>query len=114
MTIARLRQFFEAHPGIEAAVAVDTVIAMLAYGVLMEMGLTVPDKVKLVSFDDPKLPFVPFVQQDTETIARRAVDILIEQMEKGYRVERVTVPVRFVDRVRYPMPDDIPHGDDLM
>jgi len=114
MTIARLRQFFEAHPGIEAAVAVDTVIAMLACGVLMEMGLTVPDKVKLVSFDDPKLPFVPFVQQDTETIARRAVDILIEQMEKGYRVERVTVPVRFVDRVRYPMPDDIPHGDDLM
>lgn len=87
--------------------------AGVACGVLQEMGLTVPDRVRLVSFDDPKLPFVPFIQQDTETIAKRAVDILIGQMEKGYRVERVTVPVRFVDQVRYPMPDDIPHGDNL-
>jgi DNA-binding LacI/PurR family transcriptional regulator len=90
------------------------VIALLAYGVLQEMGLTVPDKIKLISFDDPKLPFVPFIQQDTETIAKRAVEILIDQMEKGYRVERVTVPVRLVDHVRYPMPDDIPHGDGMM
>jgi len=113
-TIARLKKFFAEHSEIEAVVAVDTVVAMLAYGVLQEMGLTVPDKVRLVSFDDPKLPFVPFIQQDTESIAKRAVDILIRQMEKGYMIERVTVPVRFMDNVRYPMPDDIPHGDNLL
>ncbi|THF80375.1 GntR family transcriptional regulator [Cohnella fermenti] len=110
-TIARLKQFFEAHSEIDAVVAVDTVVAMLAYSVLQEIGLTVPDRMRLVSFDDPKLPFVPFIKQDVESIAKHAVDILLRQMESAYKVERVIVPVRFIENVRYPFPSDLRDRD---
>ncbi|MFB9279289.1 GntR family transcriptional regulator [Cohnella cellulosilytica] len=110
-TRMQLRRFFEAHPEIDAVVAIDTIIATLAYGVLQEMGRTIPDKIKLVSYDDPKLPFVPFIKQNIESIANHAADILIDQMESAYRVERVTVPVRFVEDVAYPLPSDLFDSD---
>ncbi|RKP52918.1 GntR family transcriptional regulator [Cohnella endophytica] len=110
-TIARLKRFFETHPEMDAVVAIDAVIATLAYGVLQQIGRTIPDKIKLVSYDDPKLPFVPFIKQNIESIANHAVDILIRQMESTYQVERVTVPVRLVEDVTYPLPRDLRDAD---
>ncbi|THF80382.1 GntR family transcriptional regulator [Cohnella fermenti] len=104
---SRIRSFLENCPHVTAVVTVDTVLARLAYAVLHEMGRKVPNDVLLASFDDPKLPFVPFVEQDIGTISQKAVDLIIRQMEQGYFVARESVPVRFVDGVRYPMPDGI-------
>jgi len=36
----------------------------------------VPQDVALVSFDDPKLPFVPYIQQDIFAVADKAVELI--------------------------------------
>lgn len=99
-----LRNFFRDHPSVTAVVAMDAPLAVLAFAALHETGRSVPGDVLLISFDDPKLPFVPFVQQDTAAIAKRAVEILVSQMEKEYRVLSEEVPTQFLIDVRYPLP----------
>jgi DNA-binding LacI/PurR family transcriptional regulator len=103
----KLHEFFTTHMDITAIFAVDTTIAMLAFAVLHEMGRNIPQDMIMISFDDPKLPFVPFIKQDIESIAKKAVAILISQMENTYRVLRETVPVEFVSEVEYPLPGGI-------
>jgi hypothetical protein len=61
--------------------------------------------VTLISFDDSKLPFVPYIQQDIDTIAYKAVELIIEQMEGTYVPRRKTVPVKFAADVGYPTPE---------
>lgn len=99
-----LMTFFRERPSISAVVAIDTPLASFSYAALNEVGRRVPDDVTLVSFDDPKLPFVSFVEQDAATIAQRAVEILLRQMESDYQVVCEEIPVRFVTDVRYPAP----------
>ena len=101
---SQIAAFFKANPHVTAVFAVDTVLARLAYAALGEMGRRVPQDVALVSFDDPKLPFVPYIQQDIDTIADKAADFIIEQMEDTYVPRRETVPVKFVADVGYPTP----------
>lgn len=99
-----LMKFFQDHPSLAAVVAIDTPLASLSYAALNEIGRKIPEDVTLISFDDPKLPFVPYIRQDTATIAQRAVDILLAQMESDYVVMREEIPVQFVTEVRYPTP----------
>ena len=103
----KLHEYFERHPGVTAILAVDTIIARLAYAVLSEMGKAIPKDIVLVSFDDPKLPFVPFVQQDMIEIAKRSVGLLISQMEDEYKFRRELVPMQFVSDVQYPLSSSI-------
>ena len=52
----------------------------------------------------PKLPFVPYVKQNVEEIARKTIQVLIEQMENSYTVTSHKVPVKLVLDVKYPDP----------
>ena len=101
----QIAEFFDARPDLTAALAVDTVLARLAYAALWVSGRRVPQDVALVSFDDPKLPFVPYIQQDIFAVADKAVELIIEQMEGQYAPRRETVPVTFVADVGYPTPE---------
>jgi GntR family transcriptional regulator of arabinose operon len=104
---AKIKAFFEAHPLVTAAITVDTVLARLVYASLYEIGRTVPQDLTLISFDDPKLPFVPYMEQNIPLIADRAVEMIIKQMEESYSSQRETVPVKFVRDVRYPAPEGL-------
>ena len=86
-------KFFDAHPQVTAAFAVDNMLARLAYAALNETGRRVPETIALVSFDDPKLPFVPYVRQDIDAIAEKAVELIIEQMEGTVSLSRVTARI---------------------
>jgi len=100
-------KFFDAHPQVTAAFAVDNMLARLAYAALNETGRRVPETIALVSFDDPKLPFVPYVRQDIDAIAEKAVELIIEQMEGTVSLSRETVPVTFVADAGYPTPEGL-------
>ena len=104
LVIEQLKEFFLMRPNVTAAVTVDSPLASLSYAALNEIGRKIHDDVMLVSFDDPKLPFVPHVKQDVAEIARRAVGILITQMECGYNIVYEKIPVKFMPDVEYPTP----------
>lgn len=103
----KIKTFFQAYPEITAAITIDTVLARLVYAAVYEIGKRIPDDLTLVSFDDPKLPFVPYIVQDIPAIAEKAVDMIIQQMEGSYIPRRETVPVTFIRDVRYPTPEGL-------
>lgn len=103
----QIAEFFDARPDLTAALAIDTVLARLAYAVLWESGRRVLQDITFDSFDDPKLPFVPYIQQDIFAVADKAVELIIEQMEGQYAPRREMVPVTFVADVGYPTPEGL-------
>lgn len=57
---------------------------------LQERGVSVPDDVSVVSFDDidrfsPRPPFLTTIHQPLELIGRRAAELLLERMQHPYR-----------------------------
>ncbi|WP_320930340.1 GntR family transcriptional regulator [Hungatella sp.] len=100
----QLTAFLTAHSEITAIVTMDAILASLAYEVLSILGKHIPDDITLISFDDPKLPFVPYVKQDIESIARRSTKILTEQIENKYTIVQEDLPMTFVKNVSYPLP----------
>lgn len=101
---AKLKAFFHEHRDITGVLSIDTPFASLSYAALCEMGLSIPSDVCLVSFDDPKLPFVPYIRQNMKEIAHTAVNILANQMESGYQFVCRKVPTSLITDVTYPLP----------
>lgn len=108
-----LKEFLSSRKNIDGIICVNTPLASLTYAILQESGRRVPEDVTLVSFDDPKLPFVPYVEQDVRTIGLSAVDILVRQMENEYFFTWKKVPTRLVTDVAYPQPFSQPFTTDI-
>jgi DNA-binding LacI/PurR family transcriptional regulator len=100
----QLADYLRGRPDITALVAMDAVLASLCYAVLHTIGRRVPQDITLVSFDDPKLPFIPFVQQDVRRIAKRSTEILIAQIGDKHQVVREKIPMTFTKDVACPLP----------
>ncbi|MFB9279287.1 GntR family transcriptional regulator [Cohnella cellulosilytica] len=103
----KIKAFFHTYPRITAVITIDTVLARLVYASVYEIGKRIPDELTLVSFDDPKLPFVPYIEQNIPAIAEKAVEMIIHQMEGAYAPRREIVPVTFVRDVTYPAPEGL-------
>lgn len=101
---AALTAFINEHPNATAGITIDTPLASVVYAILNKSGRRVPDDFKLISFDDPRLPFVPYVKQNVVQIAEKATRILISQMEEGYKVISEKIPATFIKDVTYPLP----------
>lgn len=99
-----LKAFISEHPNATAGIAIDTPLASAVYAILHKSGKRIPENFKLISFDDPRLPFVPYVKQNVALIAEKATRILISQMEDGYKVFSEKVPASFIRDVTYPLP----------
>lgn len=70
----------------------------------ISMGISVPEKLSIVGFDDhmiSRLVEVPIttISQDCNEIGRRAAELIVQQIEKpDHKTQHVIVPVRFVER----------------
>ncbi|WP_158602316.1 GntR family transcriptional regulator [Cohnella endophytica] len=103
----RIKSFLRTYPQITAVITIDTVLARLVYASVYEIGKRIPDDMTLVSFDDPKLPFVPYIEQNIPAIADKTVEMIIQQMEGTYAPRREIIPVTFIRDVRYPSPEGL-------
>nr|WP_183601272.1 GntR family transcriptional regulator [Paenibacillus phyllosphaerae] len=82
------------HKRIDAVIALDVELARLAYYTLQRIGAGAKT---IVTFDDPEIPGIAFIQQDESAIGRRAVAVLMDQITLGRQTAaRYVVPVRLV------------------
>ncbi|QNK42127.1 LacI family DNA-binding transcriptional regulator [Caproicibacter fermentans] len=82
------RELFRRFPDAEGILAVSDMAALSLYRLLHEQGRSVPDDVMIVGYDGVELselmtPALTTVAQPIEAIGRRAVGLILEQVEKG-------------------------------
>ena len=92
-----IKDFYAAHPEITAAIAVNSEMAQLAYYALQEIGRKIPADFELISFDQPYTPNTSYIMQNEEEIARKAVNLLMLQIEGSAAAQSVKVETQFVD-----------------
>ena len=95
-----IKTFYQAHPEITAAICVNSEMAQIAYYALQELGQKIPEDFELTSFDQPYTPNTSYIMQNEEEIARKAVNLLMLQVEGGATVQSVKVQTQFVDYTR--------------
>ena len=88
-------------------------------GGLRDLGLTVPDDVSLVGFDDvvgAELfdPPLTVIVQPVYDIGRRAIDVLLRRIAEPDRpLEDVTLPARLVERASVIPIDIVPSEEEV-
>lgn len=101
------RQLIQQTPRPTAIFAANDLMAVGALQAIQEQGLSIPQDISLVGFDDiPQAsivhPRLTTVRQPLEQMGRVAVNLLIEQIENGNQVDlaprRVTLATRFIER----------------
>lgn len=97
-TLAYVTEFLRKHPGISAAFTLTAEMATLAYQALQHSPGAKPD-VRIISFDDPGIPGIPFIMQNEKRLAESAVELLISQLSGEYNPQKIEIPVNldFVD-----------------
>ena len=88
----------------DGLVCTNDVLAVGALQALLDKGIQVPQQVKLTGNDDTMLaityrPSISSIHQDTVTLARESVDMLLNRIEGETVVKNhIVVPVRLVER----------------
>lgn len=88
-------------PGLTAVFAMSDVQAVGAIRALHDRGLRVPEDISVVGFDGIELgayvvPRLSTVRQDARQLARRGVDILLQQIRTGGPPVHELIPYEFV------------------
>lgn len=98
-----LRDFLEKHPDTDGMFADSDVIAAYVLQVCHDMGICVPEQLKIVGFDDVNIaalttPGITTIHQPIEQMADQAIRI-ISEIDEGKVVPTKTVfPVTLVER----------------
>lgn len=98
------RQLIQRDPRPTAIFASNDLMALGAMQAIQEQGLSIPQHISLIGFDDiPQAslvhPRLTTVRQPLEQMGRVAVNLLIEQIENpDITPRRVTLATRFVER----------------
>ena len=87
----------------DAIVAANDNMAFGALEALQELGIHVPDEIALIGYDDVEeasavMPPLTTVHQPMSTLGKRAVEILLDVIEKRAVSDRVTLPTDLVKR----------------
>lgn len=96
------RRLLERTPDLTAVFALGDVIAFGALRAIADAGLSVPDGLSLVGFDDTSfsqfsVPRVTTIRQGSELMGRRAAQILLAGMSGGAATHEV-VPFELMER----------------
>ena len=103
--VAMARQALALHPQPTAFLAANNFIAVGTYQAAREAGLSVPDDVSIVSFDDLPAwltmePFLTVAAQPAYEMGQRATQILLERLDREVLVEphEVILPFEIIVR----------------
>lgn len=86
--------FLKGHSGISAAFSLTEETARLTSAAIS--CLHDHADIDLLSFDNPHLSDIAYVQQDEQEMARTAVKLLLEQIEDIYSPKNAVIPVQLV------------------
>lgn len=92
-----IKQFYQKHSDITAAICVNAEMAQIAYYALNQIGKKIPDDFELISFDQPYTPGVSYISQDEKQIAKKAVDLLLTQIDGTSEISQLQIPSEFID-----------------
>lgn len=94
--IAKLICFFDENPEINAALFLTNYMGLAGLQAFRKKGLRIPKDISVISFDDHDSfrlhsPSISVISQPIEKIAKKAVEMLMAQMEgaTSYEIEKV-------------------------
>jgi DNA-binding LacI/PurR family transcriptional regulator len=102
-----MRAFLAKGVDFDSIVAFNDTLALGAVRVMQEAGIRVPDDVAVIGFDDVdetrySIPTLSTIDPGKDEIARRAIEILLDRIEKHGKTvapaQEVDVPFRVVTR----------------
>ncbi|MGX5817766.1 LacI family DNA-binding transcriptional regulator [Chitinophaga lutea] len=104
--VARIRRFVEENKGMDAIFFSTNYLGILGLEAIAGMGLRMPDDIAVICFDDHDIfrlypPGITVVEQPVEEIAKTAIHLLMQQLDKSPRQTRKTqvqIPGKFIVR----------------
>ena len=96
-------EILEKYPDVDGIVASNDMVAISVYKVLKKHGISVPDQVQLIGYDDIQLasimtPELTTIRQSVKTIGKKAAEIVIYDKEKETEENNYIFPVELVIR----------------
>lgn len=89
-----IKEFLLAKPEITAVFTMNAELAMYTHLAITTIMNEKGKKVELITFDPPRISGTTYIQQDIEECSKKAVELLLEQMEGIYKPRRIFVPVK--------------------
>ena len=82
----KVRELIQTNPEVTAFIATEYMVAVFLYEELVSLGKKVPEDYSIVCFDSPTTiieePFFTHILQDEEKMGRKAVDLLVSQLQR--------------------------------
>ncbi len=105
-SIGAIRRFIQENKGMDAIFFSTNYLGILGLESIAGLGLKIPDDMAMICFDDHDIfrlypPGITVVQQPIEEIAKTAMGLLMNQLDKSQRAvkkNQVQVPGKFVKR----------------
>lgn len=98
-----MKRLFEEHPDIDGMFATSDIIAAFAVKQCAAAGKRIPDDVKIIGYDDINAarwmtPSITTIKQPIAELGRKAVDLIMQQMnDEPFEAENI-LPVTIVER----------------
>lgn len=98
-----IRKLFQDHPDIDGVFATSDVIAAFVIKIGTSLGLSVPERLKVVGYDDTLFaswatPSITTIRQSADDIGRLAIQLIRQRMEEEpIQVDNV-LPVELIER----------------
>ncbi|RPE14320.1 LacI family transcriptional regulator [Chitinophaga lutea] len=101
-----IQEFIHANKGLDAIFFATNYLGILGLESIAGLGLRMPEDMAMICFDDHDIfrlypPGITVVQQPVEEIAKTAINLLMQQLDKSPRSTRksqVQVPGKFIKR----------------
>ena len=92
-----IKQFYQKHSDITSAICINAEMAQITYYALTQIGKKIPDDFELISFDQPYTPGISYISQDEKQIAKKAVDLLLTQIDGNSEISQIQVSSEFIN-----------------
>lgn len=98
-----IQALFKNHPDIDGIFASSDIIAAQVIQVATEIGLKIPDDIKLVGYDDTNIaqlttPKLTTIHQPIEQISKYALELIINEIKGEIVPMRTVLPVKLIER----------------
>ena len=101
--MAMTEELLERFPDVDGIIACNDIVAISTYKVLHKRGISVPEKVQLIGFDDISFasllsPELTTISQPVKEMAKKAVELIVNNELTGMTGGKFIFPVTLVAR----------------